>query len=458
MKSNNVKYIKSVDDENQTLFHIAAKFGNISNKTLDMLIEKIKVAKVSWQNLLNVRTQKGKTILMIFAGKGNFEAIKRLGQLKDNIETRDIYGNNILHEILQDTKMTNDKLIEGIVHIGNAHRELIIQRNRKGENAFLLAAKRGFNGVLGAFSMYYPASFLDNLDENCVESSLHIAAKKNYFETVRYLVQSLHLDLHIKTNDYFGLMPIHFAAIHSSLDTFIEIIKLGGNPLAEDFSGKNAFYYALAFGERYMISQITKMPSFLYELSSHQILIPIVQNSEASSLFLSVIHLIDPSSIRTCDERGMTLLSLAVEHDNRQIVDRLLNLGIDPAKTANNGQNSIHVCAKNDAIGCSTLIIKFLLLTKGVDEVIQIINSPDNEGNLPIHIAALKGYSGYVSHLLSSCKEIDLERTNHEGHSPISIAHKYGYHDVAVIMENYYVSHKFKSKFRNTDKYLHKCE
>ncbi|KAK8838220.1 hypothetical protein M9Y10_035640 [Tritrichomonas musculus] len=65
------------------------------------------------------------------------------------------------------------------------------------------------------------------------------------------------------------------------------------------------------------------MPSFLYEISSPKVLIPIVQNPEAASLFSSIIHLIDPSATRSCDERGMTLLSIAAEHNNRQIVDQL---------------------------------------------------------------------------------------------------------------------------------------
>lgn len=129
---------------------------------------------------------------MIFASKGNFEAIKMLDKMNVNIETRDIYGNNILHDILQDKTMTNDKVFDGIINIVNKHRELIIQRNRKGKNAFYFAAKRGFNGVLGVFSLFYPASFLDNLDENCIKSAVHVAAKENYYETVRYLVQTLH--------------------------------------------------------------------------------------------------------------------------------------------------------------------------------------------------------------------------------------------------------------------------
>lgn len=93
--------------------------------------------------------------------------------------------------------------------------------------------------------------------------------------------------------------------------------------MAEDSTGKNALYYALAYGTHFIVSQIAKMPSFLYEISSPKVLIPIVQNPEAASLFSSIIHLIDPSATRSCDERGMTLLSIAAEHNNRQIVDQL---------------------------------------------------------------------------------------------------------------------------------------
>ena len=47
MKYNKVQYIKSVDDENQTMFHITAKFRSISNSTLDTFIEKIQIAMKS---------------------------------------------------------------------------------------------------------------------------------------------------------------------------------------------------------------------------------------------------------------------------------------------------------------------------------------------------------------------------------------------------------------------------
>ena len=47
MKYNKVQYIKSVDDENQTMFHIAAKFSSISYSTLDTFIEKIQISMIS---------------------------------------------------------------------------------------------------------------------------------------------------------------------------------------------------------------------------------------------------------------------------------------------------------------------------------------------------------------------------------------------------------------------------
>lgn len=48
------------------------------------------------------------------------------------------------------------------------------------------------------------------------------------------------------------------------------------------------------------------------------------------------------------------------------------------------------------------------------------------------------------SHILSSSSEIDLQKVNHEGHNPISLAQKHGHKDVAVIIENYYLWHEYK--------------
>ena len=402
----------AVDDDNNTIFHIASKFKNINEENIKLII---KTLKKMGNNLIDKKNRFGETIIMNLAASGNYDAFEEIDKMKADLKIRDIFGDNILHKLINGEMASNDKIFNLITKIINRYPEMILQKNRKGKSPFMAAAKKGFKGIIGLMATVYPINILD-IGTN--KSILHLAAKHNYAETVRYIVQYLHIDVNIKSET--GLTPLHYAAMKSSSSAFKELIKLGGNLLIPDENSMNAIDYALRFGTNEIINIVTNTATFNYLLSSFRTIANFAYNPVAYKAFSKYSQYIDQKVFDECDEHGNNFISIACQSNNRKMVSDLLFHQFDPEKTSFAGYNSIHICALHSSIGCSTLILDYIHGIKGQDGVKSILNKQDIEGNLPIHIAAIKGYSGFLVHLLSACKDQEIEKENNLQHSVLA--------------------------------------
>lgn len=99
----------------------------------------------------------------------------------------------------------------------------------------MVAGKQGFNGIIGLMSTVYPLKLLDS---STTTSILHLAAISQIPDTIRYLVQNLHIDVNKQLED--GSTPLHWASKNSSLISYNELIGLGANPLICDNNILNA--------------------------------------------------------------------------------------------------------------------------------------------------------------------------------------------------------------------------
>lgn len=208
-------------------------------------------------------------------------------------------GNNILHKIIESDNIDKEKIISHVSFIIKKNPELILQYNNEGLNPFMVAGKQGFNGVIGLMSTVYPLKLLDS---SITTSILHLAAISQIPDTIRYLVQNLHIDVNKQLED--GSTPLHWASKNSSLISYNELIGLGANPLICDNNNLNAIDLFLLNGCEKYIDNISKTPSFNYMLSKSNILTKIVSNPEAYSLFLSITSQMDSNSISICDSEG----------------------------------------------------------------------------------------------------------------------------------------------------------
>lgn len=431
LKSLKGSYLLAKDKSNQTIFHFISKFNSINDENMNLSLSLMnKYESMRKSSIFDARSRKGDTILMNLAKAGNINAIEYIVMNKEiSFLNRDIYGNNILHKILKGRYATNDRIIYCISLIVKKCPELILQRNRNGKNPFMIAAQKGFIGILGLMSTIYPIKVLDSsLDQ----SVIHLAAKKNHRETIRYIVQVLHIDVNSQSKD--GFTPIQFAAMKSCVLSYQELLSLGANPLIKNPIYKmNAIDFAMKYGAEKMIKFVMETPSFSYALSSTDILFHLASNKEGYKGFLQVMKFYQETVINSSGPEGKNIVSIACIKNNRKIVADSLMLGCDPEKVDEDGQNAIHICAKYNSIGCSDLILNHINGYKGSNGITTILNASDSDGNLPIHIASSTGYGGFVAHLLCACKEQNFNNENNSGFTPFALSILNGHKKVAGI-------------------------
>lgn len=101
-----------------------------------------------------------------------------------------------------------------------------------------------------------------------------------------------------------------------------------------------------------------------------------------------------PINVNQTDDRGRTLLFIAVEHSNRAMVQLLVGAGADinqqVSSNAVYGETALHLAAR---YGDSAMVQ--LLIDLGAD-----VNAEDNFGWRPLHRAARRGYLAVIQLLL----------------------------------------------------------
>jgi ankyrin repeat protein len=113
----------------------------------------------------------------------------------------------------------------------------------------------------------------------------------------------------------------------------------------------------------------------------------------------------------TTPELGDSLLIMASKKGNKQIVEYLLEKGVNINLTNKNGNAALHMAAHNG----HEEVLK-ALLEKGAN-----INLSNTKGNTPLHLAAYKGQKGIVEILLAN---INCEKSvfNQQGYTPLLLA------------------------------------
>ena len=164
-----------------------------------------------------------------------------------------------------------------------------------------------------------------------------------------------------------------------------------------------------------------------------------------------LILLLNSVDINTANASGTTPLSLAVQLQNEDIVQCLLdNHEINVEKEDIHGYTALHYACDNDNTNIITL-----LLDKKADMFHQSI-----KGYLPIHIACLKGNAEVLDHLLQKCPEIRerlLKATDSVGNTPLLLAKEAPIKDAFTLLQTKYESElEVEVKTKNGDCILHK--
>lgn len=119
---------------------------------------------------------------------------------------------------------------------------------------------------------------------------------------------------------------------------------------------------------------------------------------------------------------GKTLLHIAAELEIPEIVDKLIELGLNPCAETPKGQNPLHIAAEKGNIKVMKSFIKFFKDNK------LGLNITDNEGNTALHYAAKAGKHESASLLIEEGADYGICNIKHM--IPLHIAAEKGHVEV----------------------------
>jgi len=113
------------------------------------------------------------------------------------------------------------------------------------------------------------------------------------------------------------------------------------------------------------------------------------------------------------DSAGRTPLHLAAAHGNSELLELLVNHGVDLSKQDAKGATCLHLCADK---GHNTSIA-VLIDQLNVEDLIDVV---DSAGNTALHIAVIQNQKTSVRLLLQSAANVQIR--NKAGHRPLDLA------------------------------------
>jgi len=99
-------------------------------------------------------------------------------------------------------------------------------------------------------------------------------------------------------------------------------------------------------------------------------------------------------SVDIWNKQGLTPLHIAVNNNQPGLVSDLLKSGAAPGKKTSGGETCYHLAVKNNTVDCLALLLKF---SPGQAEV----NTFNDKGQTPLHMAVLTGNQALVKSLLA---------------------------------------------------------
>lgn len=281
--------------------------------------------------------------------------------------------------------------------------------------------------------------------DNHGETPLHIAMISGNSKLEEYLSAKLGPI----SDEWKAKLNLHTAALMGYEDVFSRILDgaLDKNP--KDWRGNTALYYAVARGRETVIKAILEKGW----------LVPLQENDYASIYIMAAslgnVQVLDMLQKRHAElfENELnefhknTILVYAAENEDKEMVEYLLEKGVNIDAEDNYRRTALHAALLNgdremvdlliskgagvtkESVGYLTSLhyaveggsiplVEMLLGNKG------LVQKADANGNWPLHIAAEKGFKEIVEILISSGADPDV--LNDDGDTPLHLAAKSG--------------------------------
>ncbi|KAF4631421.1 hypothetical protein G7Y89_g6708 [Cudoniella acicularis] len=296
--------------------------------------------------------------------------------------------------------------------------------------------------------------------------------------------------------DSCGMTAIHWCAERGNLDGAKELLCAGANPLLFENKGFNVFHIAARFAPDFLMRILDAIESGEVPrpqgLDARALLAISAQNEDEAPPFVLLVLEGTPEHLRSAEmlrkqycldydayeiptlrlfhhreyEAKMTLMayltagSVVTNIITLSQVEYVLNLEPKPRFRADtSGKTLLHFAVSgfyHADLGSNSSGYAVLQLLLRTFSGRSYVETPDDEGNTPIHSAAaasnLTALEIIESHLASQSEDFNVNVRNNEGETPLDLLGRMG--PVVLNMSNEYMSKIFKERTEATRAFL----
>ena len=359
------------------------------------------------RTILPSRNSSGWTALHSASAIGSIEIVQELVDAGLSPDCVSDIGRTMLHVAAVKSRVPLVRYIvkhfEDIIHI----------KDENGQTALHSASASGNLGVF--IELLHAGLSPDELTEDG-SNVLQIAANNGKTDLVRYIVKYIHHLVHVSNSQ--DKSALHCAVSSKTSGAFYELLKAGVSPNSKAKSGKTIAHEA-AFCDKVDIiqSMIKSFPELVEELDDSgrsplhyaaaggsveafvelmnfpKLNIDATAKDGSSVLHIAsfngrlelVAYIVDnyPSVLNFVDNSGKTALHHAAAGGSVEVFSVLLQTGLSPKTTTNDGQTVLHIAAYNGRQSIVDLIIHAL------DDILML---PDEFGRTALHYSAAGGH------------------------------------------------------------------
>ena len=375
-----------------TALHIAAHFGYYD--IVDALINAPNVN-------INARNEQGKSPLYLASMSGMEQSAQLLINAGADINASDNGQWTALHTA---AGKGHHHIVDALIKAPNINLNV---RNAHGYTPLYVAVDRGREQ---SARLLINAGADINISDNNQWTALHWAAYYGYIKIVDALIHVPNVNLNSRNEQ--GYTPLHVAVMSGMKESVRLLIEVGADINITNNNQWTALHRAAYYGYNNIVDMLIHTPhvnvNLRNEYGQTPLYVAVDRGREQSARLL-----IDAGAdIKISNHKQRTALHLAASNGHSSIVGELIKVPHLNLNVRNeNGQTPLHVAVINGMVASARLLID-----AGAD-----INIPDKYQQTALHLAAYFGYDDIVDSLIKR-PNVNINSRDEDGDTPLHVA------------------------------------
>ena len=411
--------LKTSQDEN--IMHIIADNKVLINETTQInimylleLIKKETKNEKLFKNLFNNRDKHKKTFLMYLNFFNNHALFVEIYSRYKQFINPFIFNSNhnnllfiIINNLKDDPTMKSClfKYIIIIKEIIFKYPNIIFLKNKWNNDAvsLIFTSNNNMTGILNIMTKVFT---FDSLNKYSEKDLILLTLNKNNLFILRHLVEYYNLNVNklLKDGIYY---PLNEA--YHNIELFKTLIEYGANPFLKNKYNNDSITYSMLYANNSFLE-------YLYNMKMNEIcfsdkyLFHLAKNKNGFDIFKKLIKNKN-IDLNILDSNGESLLMKACQGDNYELINILINNGINPLLKDNLSNTALHHCCINNSINSMNILLQKLYYksTSLLKKNLLISNIYDNT---PLHLAARNGYLEITEKILVYMLSIENNKNN----------------------------------------------